>query len=272
MESHTDRSITTTHPRIDLGPIGLDPVAIDDVMERVHRAVVRRAPLHIVTANMQFLGLAAHDPAFASLVQRAGLVVGDGVPLMWLSRLSGTPIPQRITGHDVTEACSAVAAAHGFRIGLLGGSAAAAPMASQVLRTNHPGLQVVGTFNGTFDSAGFATTQADEDRLRAEIAECKPDILFVALGCPKQERWIANHIATMDVPVCVGVGSVLDVLAGQRRRAPLWMQRVGLEWSYRFLQEPTRLWRRYFAQDLPMLVGTALSVTSQRLRHRLARQ
>jgi N-acetylglucosaminyldiphosphoundecaprenol N-acetyl-beta-D-mannosaminyltransferase len=263
---------TTDARRIDLGPIGLDPLAIDDVMERVKRSVIHRVPLHIVTANMQFFGTAARDAAFASLVRGAGLVVGDGVPLIWLSRLRGNPIPHRITGHDVVDACASVAAANGFSIGLLGGSPRAASIAADILRTRHPGLRIAGIFDGRFTPEGLAEPDGEEERLRAEMEQMRPDILFVALGCPKQEQWIARHLTTAGVPVCVGVGSVLDVLAGQRKRAPGWMQRLGLEWSFRFAQEPSRLWRRYFAQDLPMLAGAAVAVTSRRLRERLARQ
>lgn len=267
----TKQNQNSVSERVDLGPIGLDSLAIDDVMERVHQAVTQRAPLHIVTANMQFLGLAARDPAFALLVQRAGLVVGDGVPLVWLSRLRGNPIPQRITGHDIVEACSTVAAAYGFRVGLLGGTGDAAYVAADVLRRDYPGIEIAGIFNGRFDACGLATTPSEEERLAGEMRAARPDILFVALGCPKQEHWIAQHIEHIGVPVCVGVGSVLDVLAGQRKRAPAWMQRLGLEWLFRFSQEPSRLWRRYFAQDLPMLAGAAVTITSERLRERLAR-
>lgn len=250
--------------RVRIGELYLDRVDLADVMQQVISAIEGRALLHVVTANLQFLGIAARDQSFARAVNSAGLVVPDGVPLLWLSRLSGAPLPERITGHDLLHHCAATAAARGYSLFFLGGSEEVVQEASRRLVASFPGLRIAGSHHGRFRHDGRGLSPADEYGALEAIRACQPDILFVALGCPKQEMWIHLHQKDIHVPVCIGVGGVLDVLSGNLKRAPAWMQRSGLEWLYRLKQEPGRLWKRYLAQDTLTAFRLARSLISQR--------
>lgn len=262
MERVSARAATAPEEgRVHLGQLHLDRVALADVMERVSRAIEERTPCHIVTANLQFVGIAAREPDFAHVVNNAQLVVADGKPLVWLSRLMGSAIPQRITGHDLLHSCASLASKRGYSIFFLGASPKIAEKAADVLCAQYPRLKIAGFYQGRFERDGWGVSKADELGALTAIQRCRPDILFVALGCPKQEFWIYRHLQDIESPVCVGIGGVLDVLSGKLKRAPVWMQSVGLEWSYRLIQEPKRLWRRYILQDCPTamrLAGSAL--------------
>lgn len=243
--------------RLQIGQLYLDRVASPDLLERVSRAVEERTPCHIVTVNLQFIRIAAREPDFAQVVNGAHLVVADGKPLVWLSRLMGSAIPERITGHDLLQSCASLASQRGYSIFFLGPSPEVADKAADVLCAQHPGLKIAGVYQGRFDRDGCGVSAADELGALTAIQRCRPDFLFVALGCPKQEFWIHRHRQDIETPVCVGIGGALDVLAGKLKRAPEWMQSAGLEWTYRLIQEPNRLWRRYILQDCPTAVRLA---------------
>ncbi|MBI4202806.1 MAG: WecB/TagA/CpsF family glycosyltransferase [Chloroflexi bacterium] len=221
----------------------------------------------MVTANLQFLSLARKNAEFAGIVNRAETVVADGMPLLWLSRLMGTPIPQRITGHDMLHLCAQLAVREGYSMAFLGGAPGVGDRAAQRLQALYPGLHFAGAFQGNFTSEGYGVQRQDEEELVERVHAKRPDFLLVALGCPKQEFWISRHIQAVGATVCIGVGSVLDVLAGRTRRPPPWMQRAGLEWSYRLLREPRRMWRRYLLGDMPTLLGLAPKALAQRRRN-----
>jgi N-acetylglucosaminyldiphosphoundecaprenol N-acetyl-beta-D-mannosaminyltransferase len=149
-------------------------------------------------------------------------------------------------------ACSQLAAHRGYRVFLLGAGPGVADEAAAVLRAQFPGLCIVGTCAPRVDE------MTDQTEIIEIIREARPDLLFVAFGAPKQDKWIDLHREHLGVPVCMGVGGAFDMLSGRLRRAPLWMQRGGLEWLYRMMQEPTRLWKRYLIHDLPVFVRLML--------------
>lgn len=239
--------------RVPLGSLHIDRVALRDVPGILSQFASDGSPHHIVTANLQFLGIASRDPGFAAVVNQADLVVADGMPLVKLSRLKRLALPGRITGHDLLHIAARLAVQQGYSIAFLGGAPGVAEEAARRLREMHPGLGPIGTYQGSFSPDGYGLSQEDEGDLVASLRLSRPQFLFVALGCPKQEFWIARHLHEVGIPVCVGVGGVLDVLAGRLKRAPIWVQRAGLEWSYRLCQEPRRLWRRYLLADIPTL-------------------
>jgi N-acetylglucosaminyldiphosphoundecaprenol N-acetyl-beta-D-mannosaminyltransferase len=251
--------------RAELGPLPLDCLGMEDAVDRILAAVQDEVPpLHIVTANAQFLGLARRDPGFARVVQEAGMVVADGMPLLWLCRMRHGTSGARITGHDLVHASARLAAERGLGIGFLGAGPGIAEKAAQRLADENPGMRVAGIFQGNFGLDGRGLTPRDEEQTLEAIRASKPDILFVALGCPKQEMWISRHQRAAGVPVAIGIGGVLDVLAGRFKRAPGWAQRTGAEWAYRLAQDPRRLWKRYLAQDLPTLTVTAWETLRER--------
>jgi N-acetylglucosaminyldiphosphoundecaprenol N-acetyl-beta-D-mannosaminyltransferase len=173
--------------------------------------------------------------------ERAAFVVADGAPLVWASRYLGQPLPERVAGSDLIFELSSVAARMGFRLFLLGGGEGVAVEAARRLCALYPGLQIVGTECPSL----HRLNQQEETALIARIRVAKPDILFVAFGQPKGERWIYKHLDELVVPVSIQVGASLDFAAGMIRRAPRWMQKAGLEWVFRIALEPRRLFWRY---------------------------
>lgn len=250
-------------PRARILDLELDRVTVGAVMERIKGFIQQDTPHQIVTVNLQFVSVARKNREFAQLINQSDLVVADGMPLVWMSRLLPAPIPERITGQDLFSQCAALAAEKGYGVFLLGGAPGAAREAAAKLTTVYPGLRVTGTEHGRFPQRGPAENQ---EALVQALREFKPRFLFVGLGCPKQDFWIRDNMQHLGVPVCVGVGGTFDVFAGRLKRSPAWMQRCGVEWAFRLQQEPRRLWKRYLMQDLP----TALRIFTSVFRSRFS--
>jgi N-acetylglucosaminyldiphosphoundecaprenol N-acetyl-beta-D-mannosaminyltransferase len=239
----------------------VDCVSMTDAVSRIDSYVRSGMPHQVVTVNLDFLRLGLIDRSFRDLVNMAELVIADGMPLVWGARLQGTPLPERVAGVDLVRHCAALAAEKNHRVFLLGAAPGVADRAAAVLSAEYPGLNIVGTH------APGSLSPEDDSVSVAAIRAAAPDILLVAFGAPRQEQWIRKHMQTLRVPVCIGVGGSFDMLSGKVSRAPVWMQRAGMEWFYRFSQEPTRLWKRYFVHDLPVflrLLTWTLSADSSR--------
>jgi N-acetylglucosaminyldiphosphoundecaprenol N-acetyl-beta-D-mannosaminyltransferase len=252
-------------------------VAIATVLvDRVDRSAASRAVAsvledgrshQIVTVNLDFLRASRGDHGFLEIINGADLAVADGMPLVWLSRLLGAPIPERVTGFDLVELSCDLAARAGVGVFLLGAGPGVAEAAAGTLRSRHPGLRISGTY-----SPPMSAHDRDEDeRMVSAVASAGRCVLFVAFGAPKQDRFIHANLHRLDVPVAIGVGCAFDILAGAVRRAPTWMQRIGLEWAWRLAMEPRRLWRRYLVQDAPLLGRLAASAVREGLRQGAAR-
>jgi len=237
--------------RVNLLDMWIDKVDIGGAVARIDAFVRTGRPHQIVTVNVDFLRLGLENPAFKNLINTADLAVADGMPLLWGARLLGEPLSERVTGVELILECATLAAAQGYKIFLLGAGPGVAAEVATVLRARCPDVCVVGAYAPPLKDAFSA--EEDERTVRL-IQETRPDILFVAFGAPKQDEWISAHMHRLNVPVCVGVGGAFDMLAGRVRRAPVWMQQHGLEWAYRVMQEPTRLWKRYFIDDMPVFL------------------
>jgi N-acetylglucosaminyldiphosphoundecaprenol N-acetyl-beta-D-mannosaminyltransferase len=202
-----------------------------------------------MTINLDFLSIAQRDAQFRQTINRADLAVADGMPLVWAARLKAQPLAERITGVDLVNESCRLAAQMGQGVFLLGAAPGTAAAAAHRLEARYPGLRVVGVHSPPFRPL----TPAEDEAMVRMIRDAAPGLLFVAFGAPRQDLWIRAHLDALNVRVAMGVGCVLDLLAGTARRAPGWMQQAGLEWSYRLIQEPRRLWRRYILDDVPML-------------------
>jgi N-acetylglucosaminyldiphosphoundecaprenol N-acetyl-beta-D-mannosaminyltransferase len=232
-------------PRFLLGKVPIDRISMDYAAVLLVEALLHRGqmpPLTIVGPNAHLVTMAERDSRFAAAMQDADLVVPDGVSVVGASRLLGVRIPERVAGGDLMERMCAEAAQRGFRVFLLGGLPGAAVMAAHNLRRRYPGLEICGTY---CPSSGFENDLAEQTRMRRAIAEAAPDLLCVAFGAPKQEIWMQENRAQLNAGAILAVGAALDTQAGLRRRAPRWIQRIALEWLFRLLMEPRRLWRRY---------------------------
>ncbi len=229
--------------------VAIDRVTRSEALARLDEFVREGRPRQVATVNLDFLRLAQRDTGFFAALAGADLVVADGMPVVWLSRLAGAPLPERVAGIDLVDDCAALAAERGYGVYLLGAAPGVASTAAAALRRRYPRLRIVGTLSPP--AWPFAAEMDAE--LVASVREARPEMLFVALGAPRQDLWLAAHLHELGVPVCIGVGGSFDLLAGRLRRAPGWMQRHGLEWLFRLAQEPGRLWRRYLLRDLPLL-------------------
>ena len=207
----------------------------------------------IVTVNTDFLRLAGQDPSYRAVLNQADLAVADGMPIVWLSRLRGEPLPERVAGIELVEESCRLAARDGVGVFLLGAAPGVAESAGQELMIRHPGLRIAGVL-----SPSFADWSAEEERRMVDaIRAAGRCILFVAFGAPRQDRFIAAHLAEISAPIAIGVGCAFDLIVGTKRRAPAWMRRSGLEWSWRLAQEPRRLAKRYLLQDAPLVLRLA---------------
>ena len=205
----------------------------------------------LITANIDFVQRASADPACRALYAKADLIVADGAPLVWVSRLRGEPVPERVAGADLVWALAERAAAGGHGIYLLGGDGEAGEIAAQRLVERNPGLRIAG------HSSPWVSSPPTEEELkpvREDLHRSKARLVYVALGSPKQELLI--HALRSEFPEIwwMGCGISLSFVAGSVDRAPQWMQRVGLEWAHRLVQEPRRLTSRYLIRNLPFAV------------------
>lgn len=247
-----------TRDRIELADVYIDQLDLAGAVARIEEFLAGQRTHQIVTVNLDFLSIAHRDAAFRGIINDADLAVADGMPLVWVSRIKGQPLPRRITGVELVHESCLIAARDRRSLFLLGAAPGIADTAAERLQERYPGLRIAGTFSPPYRPL---SSREDADLVNT-INAARPDILLVALGAPRQDHWIHQHRDRIDVPVAIGVGCVLDLYAGAVTRAPHWMQQTGLEWTFRLVQEPGRLWRRYILDDIPMLAR--LLVTSPR--------
>jgi N-acetylglucosaminyldiphosphoundecaprenol N-acetyl-beta-D-mannosaminyltransferase len=221
--------------------IPLARLTMAETVQAICDLIGLRVPTCIITANTHYAMLSEQHVDLRAINERAAFIIADGAPLVWASRRKGQPLPERVAGSDLIFELSSEAARKGFRLFLLGGAEGVAVRAAERLCALYPGLRVVGTECPSLQRLN----QQEETALIARIRAAEPDILLVAFGQPKGERWIYQHLDELVVPVSIQVGASLDFAAGMIRRAPRWMQKAGLEWAFRVALEPRRLFWRY---------------------------
>lgn len=219
--------------RVEIAGVGIDNLSRAQAVDAIAALATSGSRHYVVTPNVDHLVRFQSDAAFRSAYVRATLRLADGAPVVALSRLLGTPLQERVPGADLIDPLCAKAAAMGLRVYLLGAAPGSARLAAGRLGARHPGLNIVGT---ACPRPGFENDGAVTDRVLSGILSSRPNLLFVCLGSPKQEKWIAEHLETFPPLVAVCAGAGIDFLSGARRRAPLMWQRAGFEWLYRLLQ------------------------------------
>ena len=220
--------------------IAVGAVQIADVVQVIRGWITTRDGCkYVAVTGMHGVTEAQRDPAFKEVLNDADLVVPDGMPLVWLGRRNGFDLPRRVYGPDLLETFCQETGGE-YRHFFYGGASGVADRLSRILQARY-GIQVAGTL-----SPPFHRLSSDESRqLVRRINASHPDVLWVGLSTPKQEMWMNRHRPLLDVPVAVGVGAAFDFVSGLKRSAPAWMQERGLEWLFRLMSEPARLWRRY---------------------------
>jgi N-acetylglucosaminyldiphosphoundecaprenol N-acetyl-beta-D-mannosaminyltransferase len=220
----------------------VDILDMDQTLARLEQFIQERHFHQVATANTDFLVNSMSDPELLHILRSADLVVPDGMPLVWASRKMGTPLPERVTGADMVPRLACLAAQKGYRIYMLGGRPEVAQTAKARLEADYPGIQIVGCVSPPPTSI----IEMDGEALLRDIERAAPDILLVAFGNPKQEKWIHMYRERLrNVPVCMGVGGTFDFIAGEVPRASAVLQRSGFEWVHRLAHNPRYLWKRY---------------------------
>jgi N-acetylglucosaminyldiphosphoundecaprenol N-acetyl-beta-D-mannosaminyltransferase len=230
-------------------------VTMAETLDWIAVAVAERQPRQICTANPEFVMLARRDAVFRAVLQRADLVLPDGVGLLWAARRLGGHLPERVAGSDLIDRLAERAAQQGWRCFYLGAAEGVAARTAEILQARYPGLVVAGTYAGR-------PHPADDEALAARVQAARPDVLLVAYGAPQQDLWIARNRERLGVPVSMGVGGSFDFVAGVARRAPVWLQRLGLEWLHRLWRQPWRARRIFNA-----VVAFPLAVLLARRNH-----
>jgi N-acetylglucosaminyldiphosphoundecaprenol N-acetyl-beta-D-mannosaminyltransferase len=231
--------------RVELFGVQIDPLRMDEAVGQVlswSRGDEARCRF-VVTPNVDHVVMLQHHDGLRAAYHDAGLVLVDGAPVLWSARLLNRPVPERVAGSDLVPALfDAVREDAPLRVYLLGAGPGVAERAAAKIERQWPGVKVVGTYSPPL---GFERDDGENAAIMARIAGAKPDVLVVGLGAPKQELWVHKHREKIAAKVALCVGATIDFLAGEKSRAPRWMQRVGLEWFYRVASEPKRLAARY---------------------------
>ena len=254
-------------PRVRMAGIPIAVATEAEVVASILGALRRGVGGWVATPNVDHLRRIAQDERTRALARQADIAIADGMPLIWFSRLAGRALPERVAGSSLVWTLAGASSITGFSTFLLGGEPGVADRAGQVLSAEFPGLRVVGSCCPPY---GFETDDAELEAIREQLRAAQPDIVFVALGFPKQEQLISLMRSELPSSWFLGIGAGLDFVAGQRSRAPKWMQRSGLEWLHRLLLEPRRLFRRYVLQDIPFVVPMLLRAALVGLRRRIA--
>lgn len=225
-------------------------VIFDDFVELIDEQVAMRRPGFIVTPNVDHICRFHRDAAFRAAYENARLVLCDGMPIVWVSKLLARPLRQKLSGSDLIYWLSGHAAERGYSVYFFGARDGIAAETADRLKQRFPALKVAGTQSPVFGFHSDPDTNAEATKL---IRDSKADIVFIALGSPKQEIWMNENVDACGAPVMIGVGAAFDFVSGRVKRAPEWMQRTGMEWIWRLCLEPRRLWRRYLVEDALIL-------------------
>ena len=216
----------------------VDALTMAETVRRVEEIVQASEPVQHCALNAAGVVALRDDARLLDIVRECGLVSADGQALVWASHLLGQPVPERVAGPDLFLALIGLAEARGWPVYLMGATPQVLEKTCVVLSERHPKLRIAGCQDGYF-------SDDESDVIAEDIRGSGARMLFVAMPTPKKEYWISEHLSSLGVPFCMGVGGTYDIVSGVVRRAPTWVQRAGLEWAYRLYREPSRMWRRY---------------------------
>lgn len=221
-------------------------VNMDETLEEICRLVDEKQKSYIVAINVDVVMKMENDEYLKKIADEADLTLVDGKPLVWIAKWHKRPVKAKISGSDLVPELCKVAAKRGFSIFIIGGAEGVAEKAKNNLENRMKDIRIVGTYSPPF---GFENDEQELQKINTMISDVHPDLVIACFGCPKQEKWIYENYHKYDGTVSICAGATVDFLAGTVNRAPNWMRENGLEWAYRFVQEPKRLFKRYFVDD-----------------------
>jgi N-acetylglucosaminyldiphosphoundecaprenol N-acetyl-beta-D-mannosaminyltransferase len=242
--------------------VGISAVNLDSAAQIINGWIANRQQNYVCITGVHGVMESQQDQTLRAIHNRAGMVTPDGMPMVWLNRLAGNKHVSRVYGPDLMLKICGEGVARGTRHFFYGGGDGVADLLANKLTARFPGLDVVGTFCPPFRKM----TPAEDQAVVAQINAARPDIVWVGLSTPKQEFWMSQHLGQISAPVMIGVGAAFDFHAGLKKQAPRWMQRSGMEWFYRLMTEPRRLWKRYLRNN-PLFL-TYLLLDKLGLRHK----
>lgn len=228
----------------------IDNLTMEETLREIDRLINEDKNAYVVTPNVDHIVRLEKSVEFQKVYKNADLILTDGKPLIWISKLYKTPIKEKISGSDLFPLLCKMSAEKEYKMFFLGATEGVASKAANHLKDRFPRLKVVGTYSPPF---GFEKDKQEISKIVKIIKDVEPHILVVGLGSPKQEKFIMNFRELLGVPISLGLGASFDFEAGNVKRAPKWMSNSGLEWLFRFLQEPKRMFRRYFVDDMKIV-------------------
>lgn len=228
----------------------IDNVTMDEAIRHIEDCIQKKKIGQIITPNVDQIVRLEWDDYFKEICENCELLLVDGHPLLWIAKLYGEPIKEKICGSDLVPILCNVASKKGYSVFFLGAAPGVAAKAAQSMQEKNPGLKIAGTYSPPI---GFEKDPEEVERINKMLLDSKADMLFVGMGVPKQDIFIYENMQKYRIPMSFSIGGTIDFIAGVQKRAPKWVNRIGFEWFYRFLQEPRRMFRRYFIDDLQIL-------------------
>jgi len=239
----------------------VNALTMDETVQEVEKIIKSRIPTQHVVINALKVNLMNDDPKEKEIVNACPLINADGASILWAAKQLDVPVPERVTGVDLFLKLIEVSAEKGYKVYLFGAKENVVKKTEAVLKEKYPTLQIVGRRNGYF-------TEADEPKIVEDMKNSGADMMFVAFSSPKKEYWINKYLKELNIPFVMGVGGSFDIVAGQTKRAPKWMQDHGLEWFYRFIQEPRRMFKRYIIGNAKFIMFTYKCKSGNRRKQR----
>ena len=230
--------------KVNICGVDFDNITMEQSLNLIEELIKTKKQATVFHPNVDCVCIARDDGELMEIYKKSNLLLPDGMPLIWASRILGSRLKEKISGPDLLPKICEMASRNKYSIFLLGGRDGIAKRAAEGFQNKYTGVKIAGFYHGYFDKKGNENSE-----VISIIRKERPDILVVTFGTPLQEKWINNNLKELDVPLCIGAGATIDFLSGNIPRAPEWMQRRGLEWFFRLILEPRRLWKRYLIRD-----------------------
>lgn len=218
-----------------------------ELLAAIEEKIRKKSPSYVAFVNVDVTVKAEQDQKLRAIINEADFTMVDGMPLIWIANFHKQKLKEKVSGSDFVPYICGEGRKKRWRFYLLGGAEGVPEEAAENLLKKYPGLQIAGTYSPPF---GFEKDREELENIKQKIWEAAPDVLVVSFGCPKQERFIYDHYREYGASVSICAGATMDFLAGRVKRCPGWISRIGMEWFYRFLMEPKRLFKRYFVDDM----------------------